>query len=307
MYPCLKEKNIEQLDKKEYNEIKKNISSLFIYKVGNVIMNGTDNIVISKIIGLIEVGIYSNYLLIINSIYNILNQIFNAITSSIGNLVVTTDEKRSLNVYENLNFFTFALYGTVCICIMVLINPFINIWIGESYLLSNLVSFLIAFNLFLTGMQSVTSSFRNAYGLFYKAKYRPVLMCILNIVISVILAKYIGIAGVILGTIISKLVTVIWLDPYIIYHYGFKENVNKFYKQYMIYVVCYLTINFVIYMLYKYIVINNIFMFIISGILTFIVIASIICLLFHKTKEFKYFYNYFMIKFNKILKKKRLS
>ncbi len=307
MYPCLKEKNIEQLDKKEYNEIKKNISSLFIYKVGNVIMNGTDNIVISKIIGLIEVGIYSNYLLIINSIYNILNQIFNAITSSIGNLVVTTDEKRSLNVYENLNFFTFALYGTVCICIMVLINPFINIWIGESYLLSNLVSFLIAFNLFLTGMQSVTSSFRNAYGLFYKAKYRPVLMCILNIVISVILAKYIGIAGVILGTIISKLVTVIWLDPYIIYHYGFKENVNKFYKQYMIYVVCYLTINFVIYMLYKYIVINNIFMFIIYGILTFIVIASIICLLFHKTKEFKYFYNYFMIKFNKILKKKRLS
>ena len=307
MYPCLKEKNIEQLDKKEYNEIKKNISSLFIYKVGNVIMNGTDNIVISKIIGLIEVGIYSNYLLIINSIYNILNQIFNAITSSIGNLVVTTNEKRSLNVYENLNFFTFTLYGTVCICLMVLINPFINIWIGKDYLLSDFVSFLIAFNLFLTGMQSVTSSFRNAYGLFYKAKYRPILMCILNIVISIILAKYMGVAGVIIGTIISKLVTVIWLDPYIIYHYGFKENVSKFYKQYLIYLICYLAINFVIYTLYKYIVINNIFMFAIYGILTFTIIALIICLLFHKTKEFKYFYNYFMTKLNKILKKKRLS
>lgn len=307
LYPFLKEKNIENLDKKEYNEIKKNISSLFIYKVGNVIMNGTDNIVISKIIGLIEVGIYSNYLLIINSIYNILNQIFNAITSSIGNLVVTTDEKRSLNVYENLNFFTFALYGTICISLMVLINPFINIWIGESYVLSDLVAFLIAFNLFLTGMQSVTSSFRNAYGLFYKAKYRPVLMCILNIIISVILAKYIGISGVILGTIISKLVTIIWLDPYIIYQYGFKEKVSKFYKQYIIYAMCYLTINYIIYTIYKYIVINNIFLFIIYGILTVIVIISIICLLFHKTKEFKYFYNYFMIKFNKILNKKRLS
>lgn len=307
LYPYLKEKNIDELDKKEYKEIKKNISSLFIYKVGNVIMNGTDNIVISKIIGIIEVGIYSNYLLIINSIYNILNQIFNAITSSIGNLVVTTNEKRSLNVYENLNFFTFTLYGTVCICLMVLINPFINIWIGKDYLLSDFVSFLIAFNLFLTGMHSVTSSFRNAYGLFYKAKYRPILMCILNIVISIILAKYMGVAGVIIGTIISKLVTVIWLDPYIIYHYGFKENVSKFYKQYLIYLICYLTINFVIYTLYKYIVINNIFMFAIYGILTFTIIALIICLLFHKTKEFKYFYNYFMTKLNKILRKKRLS
>lgn len=307
LYPYLKEKNIDELDKKEYKEIKKNISSLFIYKVGNVIMNGTDNIVISKIIGIIEVGIYSNYLLIINSIYNILNQIFNAITSSIGNLVVTTNEKRSLNVYENLNFFTFTLYGTVCICLMVLINPFINIWIGKDYLLSDFVSFLIAFNLFLTGMQSVTSSFRNAYGLFYKAKYRPILMCILNIVISIILAKYMGVAGVIIGTIISKLVTVIWLDPYIIYHYGFKENVSKFYKQYLIYLICYLTINFVIYTLYKYIVINNIFMFAIYGILTFTIIALIICLLFRKTKEFKYFYNYFMTKLNKILRKKRLS
>lgn len=307
LYPFLKEKNISKLDKKEYKEIKKNVSSLFIYKVGNVIMNGTDNIVISKIIGIIEVGIYSNYLLIINSVYNILNQIFNAITSSIGNLVVTTNEKRSLNVYENLNFFTFTLYGTICITLMVLINPFINIWIGKDYVLSNFVSFLISFNLFLTGMQSVTSSFRNAYGLFYKAKYRPILMCILNIIISIILAKYIGIAGVVLGTIISKVLTIIWLDPYIIYHYGFKEKITKFYKQYIIYIICYLIINYIACLVYKYISINNIITFIICGILTVLIISSLICILFHKTKEFKYFYNFFMTKLNKFLKKKRLS
>ena len=80
LYPYLKEKKVQEIDKQEYKEIKKNVSSLFIYKIGSVIMNGTDNIVISKIIGLVMVGIYSNYLMIINSIYNILNQIFNAIT-----------------------------------------------------------------------------------------------------------------------------------------------------------------------------------------------------------------------------------
>ena len=307
LYPYLKEKNINEIDKKEYKEIKRNVSSLFIYKIGSVVMNGTDNIVISKIIGLVMVGIYSNYLMIINSIYNILNQVFNAITSSIGNLVVTTDEKRSKNFYENLNFFTFLLYGSVSICIMVLINPFIKIWIGNDYVLSNLVSFLIAFNLYLTGTQSVTTSFRNAYGLFYKAKYRPILMCVLNLIFSVIFAHYIGIAGVILGTIISKLLTIVWLDPYIIYEYGFKDKVSSFYKKYSLYLILYFILGGAMYLLFNYINITNIFNFILYGGLLFIILIIIICLLFHKSKEFRYFYNYFIPKINKILKIKKVS
>ena len=307
LYPYLKEKNVQEIDNKEYKEIKKNVSSLFIYKIGSVIMNGTDNIVISKIIGLVMVGIYSNYLMIINSIYNILNQIFNAITSSIGNLVVTTNEKRSKNVYENLNFFTFLLYGTVSICIMVFINPFIRIWIGEEYVLSNLTAFLIAFNLYIIGMQSVTTSFRNAYGLFYKAKYRPIFMCVLNIVLSVILAYYFGIVGVILGTIISRAVTIVWLDPYIIYVYGFKEDVKGFYKQYLVYLTVYLILGGITMLLYHYLSIPNIVLFILYGGFTFLILLSIICLLFHKTKQFHYFYDYLISKINKIFKKKRVS
>ena len=306
MYPYLKDKNIQEIDKKEYKEIKKNVSSLFIYKIGSVIMNGTDNIVISKAIGLVMVGIYSNYLMIINSIYNILNQIFNAITSSIGNLVVTTNEKRSKNVYENLNFFTFLLYGTVSICIMVLINPFIKIWIGEEYVLSDFVSFLLSLNLYITGMQSVTTSFRNAYGLFYKAKYRPIFMCVLNIILSIFLAYYLGIAGVILGTIISRFVTVVWLDPYIIYEYGFKENVKGFYFQYFIYLIVYLILGGITMYFFHYLSISNIITFVVYGGITFLILMSIICLLFHKTKEFRYFYDYFIPKINKILKKKRV-
>lgn len=307
LYPYLKEKNVKPIDKEEYLEIKKNVSALFIYKIGSVIMNGTDNIVISKIIGLVMVGIYSNYLMIINSIYNILNGVFNAITSSIGNLVVTTDEKRSKNVYENLNFFTFGLYGVISICIMILINPFINIWIGSDYLLSDFLSFLVALNLYLTGMQSVTTSFRNAYGLFYKAKYRPILMCFLNVVLSVIFAIYFGIEGVLIGTILSRCLTIVWLDPYIIYKYGFKEKVNTFYKKYSLYLIIYLILNGIFYYLFRFISITNIFMFILSGFLLFMLLLVIICLIFRKTKEFKYFYNYFIPKINKIFKKHKVS
>ena len=196
LYPFIKNKTDEKLEKEDMEGIKKNVSSLFIYKVGTVIMNGTDNIIISKFIGLIIVGFYSNNVLIINSITNVLNQIINAITSSIGNLVVTTNKKRSKEVYDNLNFANFWLYALFGVCIIVLINPFINIWIGKKYVMGFSIVFLLVLNFYVLGMQSVTNSFRNAYGLFWIAKYRPIIMVIINIVISVVLVQFIGIAGV---------------------------------------------------------------------------------------------------------------
>jgi len=298
LYPYLKEKDIEKIDKNEVKEINKNIKSLFIYKIGNVIANGTDNIIISKFISLIAVGLYSNYLLIISSLNNIVSQIFNAITSSIGNLVVTNNN-RSKNICEKLNFFNFYIFSLCGICIFILINPFIKLWIGEDYIISDLVAFLLAINFYISGMQSVTNSFRTAYGLFYIAKFRPIVMVILNIIISLILVKHLGVAGVILGTIISKLITIVWLDPYIVYKHGFNENPMSYYIKYIYYLLITVASSFILYMLSNYIVVNNILMWILLGIIIFIIYNLIIIILFHKTEEFNFFYN----KLKKYIKK----
>ena len=84
-------------------------------------------------------------------------------------------------------------------------------------------------------MQAVTNSFRSAYGLFYKAKFRPIVMVVINIVVSVMLVQSLGIPGVLIGTIASRLFTTAWLDPYIIYKYGFKDDVKEYYKNYLYY------------------------------------------------------------------------
>jgi len=290
LYPYLKEKDIEKIDKKEVEEINKNIKSLFIYKIGSVIANGTDNIIISKFVGLIAVGLYSNYLLIISSINNIVAQIFNAITSSIGNLVATNNN-RSKNIYEKLSFFNFYIFSLCGICVFILINPFIKLWIGEEYIISNFVAFLLAINFYMSGMQSVTNSFRTAYGLFYIAKFRPIIMVILNIIISIILVKPLGIAGVILGTIISKTITIVWLDPYIVYKHGFKENPISYYIKYIYYLLITVISSLLLYLLSTYIVVNNIIMWIILGIIVFIIYNLIIIILFHKTEEFNFFFD----------------
>ncbi|MFV0249432.1 MAG: lipopolysaccharide biosynthesis protein [Bacilli bacterium] len=297
MYPYIKDKEEGNLNKEDVKDITKNVSSLFIYKVGTVITNGTDNIVISKFIGLIAVGFYSNYLLIINSLNNIVNQIFNSITSSIGNLVVTTNSKRSYRIYENLNFFSFWLYGLCSICIMVMINPFISLWIGSEYTLGIEVVFLLASNLYTMGMQNVTNSFRNSYGLFYIARFRPVIMVIINIVVSILLVQFIGIAGVIIGTIFSRLVTTTWLDPYIVHNHGFKISPKKYYLKYSLYLLVFILTNWIVYFVTSKIIISNIFMWILVGIISVALVNIIFLLIFFKTSEFKYFYNKIISKF----------
>ena len=302
MYPFIKEKTNDSISDEDKNEISTNVKALLIYKVGSVVTLGTDNIVISKFMGLIPVGIYSNYILITNSLNNVLNQVFNAITASIGNLVATNNE-RSKNIYEKLNFFDFYIFSLCSICLFVLINPFIRIWLNDEYVLSFWVAMLLSINFYITGMGYVTNSFRSAYGLFYKAKFRPILMVIINIVVSVILVKPLGIAGVLIGTIVSRLLTITWLDPYVIYKYGFKANVFEYYKTYIYYMIIFLISGGFIYYLTSFVNTNSIIGWIIGAIMTFGLYNLIVYVLFRKTEEFKYFYDKGINIINKILKR----
>lgn len=302
LYPYLKDKNVKDLDKKDLNEINKNIKSLFIYKIGNVIANGTDNIIISKFIGLITVGLYSNYLLIISSVNNVVSQIFNAITASIGNLIATNNE-RSKQVYEKLNFFNFYIYSLCAVCLFILLNPFIYLWIGSDYLLSGIVSALLALNFYTSGMGSVTNSFRTAYGLFYIAKFRPIVMVILNILISIILVGPFGVAGVVAGTIISRILTTAWLDPYIVYKHGFNDSPKKYYFRYMYYLIIFTIISIITKLITDYFVVTNILTWIVLALITILIYHVIIILLFHNTVEYKYFYDKGKILIKKLRKK----
>lgn len=303
LYPYIKEKDYDKLSKEDVDDLKQNVSALFIYKVGSVIVNGTDNIIISKYIGLVAVGIYSNYLLIANSITNVLNQVFQAITSSIGNLVVTATQNRSEDIYRKLNFLNFWLYAVVSICIMVLINPFINLWIGEDYLLSTVVVFLFSLKIYISGMQSVTNSFRNAYGLFYKARFRPVVMVIANVAISLLLVKPFGVAGVLLGTVLSNLFTTAIMDPYVVYKYGFEKSSKEYFIQYVKYFVLYVLLMFLLSFIFSYITVSNILIWILMAIVLFVLVNVILIIIYHKTEEYRYFYSKFTPMIKKLIRR----
>ena len=97
-YPFLREKEVEPLAKDRVHDLTKNVSAMFLHKIGTVIVTSTDNLIISKFVSLSMSGLYSNYTMVTNALNSLLNQVFTSVTASVGNLVANDDKGGSCKV-----------------------------------------------------------------------------------------------------------------------------------------------------------------------------------------------------------------
>ncbi len=288
MYPFIKTKPNKSLTKDEKKGIFKDCGALMIYRTNYVVLTATDNIVISKYLGLIQVGLYSNYLLITNSFTNLLNIFFNSITASIGNLHVFNEKEKEYFIFKITNFITVTLFGISCVGIYTLINEFITLWIGKEYLLSKSFVIILTINLYIEGLRKLLATYRTSYGLFRQAKIIPIIGAISNIIISIILVQKIGIFGVLLGTLISNLISFMWYDPLLIYKKVFNKSVINYYLSNIGYICLFVLISIICDSICKMITINGFLGFIIHGIICVMISTILIIIIFYNTKYFKY-------------------
>ena len=237
MYPYLKQNNSNKVDKETKQQIIKNTKALMFHKVGSTVVNSTDSILISKLVGIVEVGMYSNYYLITNAFVTIINQIFNAVLASVGNLGVTADNDKKEQVFKVMNLINFLIYSFVTCGLITLFNPFISVWVGKDMVFPMTVVIVICINFYLNGMRRSVIVYRDALALYWYDRYKPIFESIINLVFSFILGKQFGVIGIILGTIISTITCCIFVEPYILYKYGFKRSSKKYFKRYFKYML----------------------------------------------------------------------
>ena len=77
-YPFLKKYN-SKLDKKEISKILKDVKALSLYKIAGAVLNGTDSVIISSVVGTVQVGMVANYKLVIAGVDGILQQFYIAV------------------------------------------------------------------------------------------------------------------------------------------------------------------------------------------------------------------------------------
>ena len=171
-YSYLKE-DAKKLDPTIEKDIIKKVKALFFHKIGGFVVLGTDNIIISKFLGLVSVGLYSNYYMIINAVQTLFSQALVALTPSVGNLLVKENKNKTFEVFKKIRFMNFWIATFTSVCILNMMQQFITIWIGEEYLLDDIVLIILVFNLFQKLMRSTYQTFKEAAGIYYEDRFVP--------------------------------------------------------------------------------------------------------------------------------------
>lgn len=278
----------EFLSKEEKKVLFADIGALAMYQVSGVVLSGTDSVVISAMLGTSLVGYLSYYKLIVNGIVSFLQQFFTSANASVGNLAVEKDSERQYRLFSDINFAVFWLMTICCSCMFMLFRPFIEIWLGREYVLDDWVTAALILDFFFANMIRCVALFRTANGLFVQGKYRPVIMAVLNIGFSITLASKWGMFGVLIATVISRILAQTWYDPWLIYKKVFQKNVWDYYKKILLYIFTIVGSVFILKRIAVRIVIENPFVnFLFLVVISLIVSNALVIIFWNRTKEYR--------------------
>ena len=231
-YPYLNEAS-EALDLEIKQQIVKNTKAMICHKIGGMVVFSSRNLVLSKFAGLAAVGLYSNYYMVIAALNIFAAKFFESITASIGNLMVVEESGKKIKAFKITEFIT-ALQAAICFCgLYVLFNPFVELWVGKAYLFDEVIVAAMAFSFYLTYMRKAVLMFRDACGLYWNDRYKPLAESVINLTASIYLTIHYGVIGVVIGGIISTLLTCFWVEPYVLFNNGIDIKLKEYFINYL--------------------------------------------------------------------------
>ena len=256
--------------------------------MASTILNGTDNIIMTKVIALASVGLVSNFNLIIQAISSVVDQIPNAVVASVGNLNASESKEKKNQIFDVMFFACVWIYGFCASGVFFFSNEFVSIVFGPKWQIDPIVIFALALHFYVSSVMSPSYTYRTTLGYFVQGKYAPVAASIINIVLSIVLGKWIGLSGVFFATSISRFFTMGLVDPILIYKNCFQKNPVIYYIRYFGFFAVVAAISFASKTVMSFITIDGIAGFILRVAVYAVVFNALALLVSFKTKEFSY-------------------
>ncbi len=228
MYPDITVK--EGLSNADKQQIKNNVVGIVFHRFGDTLSTSLDSMVISAFLGLTAVAIYGNYNFVFISVLSIMSTFFGILTAGIGNKILTSDLEENRNVFRQLNYVSMRLTTFCCACMMALYQPFMKTWMGEKLMYPLYIAALFVLYFFIAASRKLINTYKNALGMWLVDKWKSIVACIFNLVFNVIMIQKIGIAGVVLSTILSYAVVEIPWEVHVVFRDYFKEAETGYYK-----------------------------------------------------------------------------
>ena len=277
---------------KEYPDILKKTRQVFIQKMKDFMLYRSDQILVFAFVSLKMVAFYDNYMILVNKFNLLVNMLSDGMNAGIGNLVAEGNKKNTMKVFWELTAIRFVIVGIIIYAFLILMQPFIVIWLGADYLLDDIIVYLIAFNIFIMLSRGVVEMYISACGLFSDVWAAWTELAI-NICVTLALAPFFGIAGILLGKIVSVFFIALFWKPYFLFTKGLDEQVSSYWKGMVKYYVIF-AIGVLMALLLRYYVMRDIcdatVMSLTVGIAVYVALLVMYSLmLFAFTKGMKYF------------------
>ena len=289
LYPYLRDRNVQPLTKEESDTVWTKTKALVFHKIGDVARLQTDALIISSLIEVGVSGFVDNYNLVISTVSNFVNIIFNSVISGFGNLIATESKQKQFSMFKVYRFFASWVYGYSCVGFMILLTPLISILWGQKWVLPSAAVYCILTDYYFKGDRIVLSNFKTAAGVFEQDKYLALIQGAVNLVLSIVLVQTpLGLAGVYVGTIVSGLIANI-TKPIIIYHTCFDRKAIEYFMDTFKYLLSLVAVLAVCKLISDRVLVNlNIGSFLVMAIIITVIFNGVYFLLYGRSEEFGY-------------------
>ncbi len=214
---------------KKYPEVLKKTRQIFVQKIKNFILYKSDELLVGMFVSVVQVAYYGNYTIITNKLNYLVNILSDGMNAGIGNLIAEGNDQNTMKVFWELTAIRFLIVGIVVFGLLLFLQPFVTCWFGKEYRLDDLIVYLLVFNIFIFLSRGVVEMYISACGLFSDV-WTAWTELILNLGITLALAPFYGIVGILLGKIISIFFIAFFWKPYFLFSQGLHLPISNYWK-----------------------------------------------------------------------------
>lgn len=219
-------------------DLKQRVKGVLIGKICMVSRNAVSSILLSAMMGLVTVAVYSNYFLIITSLSSFTTVLITAMSASVGNSMVTESEEKNHKDFQKFTFIYAWMTGLFSVCLLCMYQPFMRLWVGNELMLSGKIVIAFALYYFLQTSGDIKSVYMNAKGLWWENRWRTILESLFNIIFSWLFISWLGVLGAVIGPMLSLFIFNFGMSTTIMYKHCFPHfRMSCFFKQYFVYFI----------------------------------------------------------------------
>ena len=253
LYPWLKiDLKTGKKNLKEYPEVLRKTRQIFVQKIKDFILYRSDELLVGIFVSVVQVAFYGNYTIITSKLNFLVNILSDGMGAGVGNLIAEGNDQNTMKVFWELTAIRFLITGAVVFGLLLFLQPFIYCWFGAQYRLSDLIVYLLVFNIFIFLSRGVVETYISAHGL-YSDVWTAWTELFLNLSMILALAPFYGIVGILLGKVISVFFIAMFWKPYFLFSTGLKKSVAvywhgmiPYYTIFFLFVACTLLLRFYI-------------------------------------------------------------